>query len=381
MKILFLALCLSSFVFADDKVYTIKEYEKTPKTLSQVTRLAIKYQRSMLVENVQNLLFSGRPSRFLGSAGHEKARALIVDTINKSSPKNLAKIETFKIDTEAVKKSYRDDLDKYLASGISASSEEAVTMRLFTESMLGVLDQAKGIEGHNIVWEKKGFLQPEEVLIIGAHYDTISQDPKKLIVSSNGSMPGADNNASGVAAALAVIEVASKVNIAKTIRVVFFDGEELGQSGSKAYVEAHKDEFSNLKIAGFINLLMLGHDTTHKDRLSKSGNMKAYTRTTAESEKGSVLDQRLASLFSKTAKKIRSSVSFDPSQRADLFSSQAAFQEAGLGAIVLTHDWENDFNTDHHTAQDFAETLNFATFHNATQAIIGAALAWSFDMR
>ncbi|MBH48739.1 MAG: hypothetical protein CME71_11270 [Halobacteriovorax sp.] len=381
MKIVFLLFAFSQFAFASDKEYSIKDYEKTPKTLSQVTRLAIKYQRSMLVDNLQNILFNGRPSRFIGSEGHSKVRTLIVDTINKSSPKNPAKIENFKIKTEEVQQSYRQDLDKYLASGASASSEEAVGMRLFTESMLHLLALNKDFEGQNIVWEKKGFLQPEEVLIIGAHYDTIAQDPKTLTVSSSGAMPGADHNASGVAAALAIVEVASKVNIAKTIRVIFFDAEELGQSGSKAYVEAHRDELSNLKVAGFLSLLMLGHDTTHDDKQNKSGNMRAYTRTTSENEKGAVLDQRLASQFTQTAKKIRSSVSFQPGQRAYLFSSQTAFQRAGFPGVVLTHDWENDFNSNHHTKQDFAETLNFATFHSATQAIIGAALAWSFDMR
>ncbi|MFX3675756.1 MAG: M20/M25/M40 family metallo-hydrolase [bacterium] len=381
MKIVFLLLALSQYAFANDKEYSIKDYEKTPKTLSQVTRLAIKYQRSMLVDNLQNILFNGRPSRFVGSEGHSKVRTFIIDTINKSSPKNPAKLESFKVNTEEVQKSYRADLDKYLASGVSASSEQAIGMRLFTESMLSVLSQSKDFEGQNIVWEKKGFLQPEEVLIIGAHYDTIAQDPKTLTVSSSGAMPGADNNASGVAAALAVIEVASKVNIAKTIRVIFFDAEELGQSGSKAYIEAHSAELSNLKVAGFLNLLMLGHDTNHDDKLNKSGNMRAYTRTTSENEKGSVLDQRLVSQFTQTAKKIRSSVHFEPTQRSDLFSSQTAFQNAGFAGAVMTHDWENDFNTNHHTKQDFAETLNFATFHSATQAIIGAALAWSFDMR
>ncbi|PIP91573.1 MAG: hypothetical protein COW01_07560 [Bdellovibrionales bacterium CG12_big_fil_rev_8_21_14_0_65_38_15] len=379
--IVFSILIYSINANSEEKKYTLKEYEKTPKTLSQVNRLAIKLQREMLVSKLHEILMAGRPSRFFGSAGNKKVKDKIIEMIDSSSPSNKATLELFDIKTDEIKKSYSADFDKYLASGVSPGSEEAANMRLFTESMLNVLDKAKEIKGENIIWEKKGYLQPDEVLIIGVNYDTIAQDPKKFIVSGDGEMPGADNNATGVAAALSLIEVASQVSIGKTLRVIFFDGEELGQSGSKAYVEAHQEELSKLKVAGFINLLMLGHDTVDKDLSKKSGNFRAYTRTSDENEKGATIDLVLANYISKVANKVRSSVEFTPTPRKDLFSSQKAFTDAQIPSVILTHDWENDFNTDHHTKQDFAETLNFSTFHNATQAIIGSVLAWSFDMR
>lgn len=366
---------------AQEKKYSLKEYEKTPKTLSQVNRLAIKFQREMLVSKLHEILMAGRPSRFFGSTGNKKVKSKIIEMIDSTSPANKATVETFDIKIDEIKKSYTTDFDKYLASGVNPSSEEAANMRLFTESMLNVLDKSKNIKGENIIWEKKGYLQPDEVLIVGVNYDTIAQDPKKFIVSGDGEMPGADNNASGVAAALSIIEVASQVSIGKTLRVVFFDGEELGQSGSRAYVEAHQEELSKLKVAGFLNLLMLGHDTVDKDLSKKSGNFRAYTRTSEESEKGATVDLVLAEYISKVATKVRSSVEFTPTPRKDIFGSQKAFADLEIPSVILTHDWENDFNTDHHTKQDFAETLNFSTFQNATQAIIGSVLAWSFDMR
>lgn len=381
MKLFCIALLCASSLFAAERPYVLKQYEQTPKTLGQVTRLAIRYSRDNLVAHLHNLLIAGRPSRFLGSEGHQKAQEKIISTLEKIDSTNKATVETFEIDVDAIKSSYRSDLESYLKSGVSASSEEAVRMRLFTESMLTLLDQVKGKQGKNIVWEKKGFLQPEQVLIIGAHYDTIAQDPEKLLVSNQGNMPGADNNASGVAAALGLIEVLSQVNIGKTVRVIFFDAEEIGQSGSRAYVEAHKEELGKQKLAGFVNLLMLGHDSLHQDKSNKSGNMRFYTRDPSVDEKGSVLDTRLAKLLSDVGKEVRSSVNFEPTARKDLTSSQLAFQTLEIPTIVMTHDWENDFNTAHHTKQDFAETLNFSTFHNAAQFLIGTVLAWTFDMR
>lgn len=381
MRLILIVLLSVNFLFAAERPYTLKEYEKTPKTLGQVTRLAVRYSRDNLMAHLHNLLVAGRPSRFIGSEGHEKAQEKILSTLEKIDSTNKAKVETFDIDVDAIKNSYRSDLDTYLKSGVSPSSEEAVGMRLFTESMITLLDQVKGKQGKNIIWEKKGFLQPEQVLIVGAHYDTIAQDPEKLIVSGQGSMPGADNNGSGVAAALGLIEVLSQVNLGKTVRVIFFDAEEIGQSGSRAYVEAHKEELAKQKLAGFVNLLMLGHDSLHQDKSNKSGNMRFYTRDPSQDEKGSVLDMRLAKLLSDVGKQVRSSVTFEPTARKDLASSQLAFQALEIPTVVMTHDWENDFNTAHHTKQDFAETLNFSTFHNAAQFLIGTVLAWTFDMR
>lgn len=381
MKLIVIALIGISSLFAAEKPYVLKDYEKTPKTLGQVTRLAVRYSRDNLVSHMHNLLIAGRPSRFVGSVGHQKAQDKIIETLAAIDSENKAVVETFEIDTEAIKASYRNDLEAYLKSGVSPSSQEAVGMRLFTESMLTLLDQLKGKQGKNIIWEKKGFLQPEQVLIIGAHYDTIAQDPEKLVVSGQGNMPGADNNASGVAAALALVEVLSQVNLGKTVRVIFFDAEEIGQSGSRAYVAAHKEELEKSKLAGFVNLLMLGHDSIHQDKTNKSGNMRFYTRDPGQDEKGSVLDMRLAKLLSDVGNNVRSSVKFEPTARKDLTSSQLAFQPLEIPTLVMTHDWENDFNTSHHTKQDFAETLNFSTFHNATQFLVGTVLAWTFDMR
>lgn len=371
----FLLLQLSENSFAKEKLYTLKSYESTPKTLSQITRIAIKYQRTMLINKLHDILIAGRPSRFVGSPGHLKAREFIVAELERVGGEQKPTVESFNINTDEVKASYQQNLEHYQASDTSSSSDKVLA------SIMKVLQQATPFEGKNIVWEKKGLLRPQEIIIIGAHYDTLLHDPEKLIASASGAMPGADNNASGVAAALALVEVVAQVNIAKTIRVVFFDGEELARSGSKAYVEAHKEELSKLKLAGFINLLMLGHDTLDKDKSGKSGNMRLYSRTQEEDEKGSVLDDSFAQLIAKMAKPIRSSVSLVPTPRDHLFSSQKAFQSAGFPAVVMTHDWENDFNKIHHSKQDFAETMNFATFHNITQAMIGAVLAWSFDMR
>lgn len=66
----------------------------------------------------------------------------------------------------------------------------------------------------NIIAERRGTDQPDRVIVIGAHYDTV--------VGS----PGADDNASGVAVLLELARLHSETHFRKTVRFVAFTLEE-----------------------------------------------------------------------------------------------------------------------------------------------------------
>ncbi len=67
---------------------------------------------------------------------------------------------------------------------------------------------------YNIIGEKKGAENPDEIVVIGAHYDTVPDSP------------GANDNASGVAGLLALARNLAKKQPARTIRFVGFVNEE-----------------------------------------------------------------------------------------------------------------------------------------------------------
>lgn len=75
---------------------------------------------------------------------------------------------------------------------------------------------------------------PENYFVIGAHYDSKSNIPEK-------SAPGADDNASGVAALLELTRIIKNYDMANTIRIVFFSNEEQGLYGSANYVKYLKE--------------------------------------------------------------------------------------------------------------------------------------------
>ena len=70
--------------------------------------------------------------------------------------------------------------------------------------------------------DKRGATRPEEVVIVGAHYDAFYQ--------------GADDNSSGVSAVLELARLFAGRTFERTVRFVAFDHEELGMVGSTRYV-------------------------------------------------------------------------------------------------------------------------------------------------
>ncbi|PTL77000.1 peptidase M28 [Vitiosangium sp. GDMCC 1.1324] len=80
----------------------------------------------------------------------------------------------------------------------------------------------------NVIAELRGTEHPDEVVVIGAHYDAF--------------FSGADDNSSGVAAMLEMARLASGKRFARTVRFVGFDLEELGLVGSTRYVQTHPGE-------------------------------------------------------------------------------------------------------------------------------------------
>ena len=62
-------------------------------------------------------------------------------------------------------------------------------------------------------------------IVLAAHYDTVAGSP------------GAADDAAGCAVALGVVEEVLRAPLRRSLRVLFFDGEEAGLFGSQAWVE------------------------------------------------------------------------------------------------------------------------------------------------
>ena len=100
-----------------------------------------------------------------------------------------------------------------------------------------------------------GNVEPNTIVVIGAHYD------------SCGGTPGANDNASGVAAMLELAKTAAKKKYGKTLRFVAFVNEEppyfySDKMGSLVYAKLCKENKDN--IVGMLSLETMGYYTDAK---------------------------------------------------------------------------------------------------------------------
>jgi hypothetical protein len=99
----------------------------------------------------------------------------------------------------------------------------------------------------------------QEVILVGAHFDHVGYGSARTSYGPTGFIHnGADDNASGVAALLEVVEAVSRLpqRPLRTIVFAFWDGEEKGLWGSKYWVEHPTLPLEQLRVA--INADMVG---------------------------------------------------------------------------------------------------------------------------
>ncbi len=111
--------------------------------------------------------------------------------------------------------------------------------------------KVRGLECFNIAAELKGTKRPDEIVIVGAHYDSVFGSP------------GANDNASGAAALLALAESLREFKPERTLRFVAFTNEEppyfrnASEMGSWVYAKMCRAEKQD--IVGVISLETMGY--------------------------------------------------------------------------------------------------------------------------
>jgi hypothetical protein len=360
--------------------FVVKKYEKTPKSMSTISNIVSRYNQKKVMKNLRDFVSCCRPSRLPGTDGHKKSADWIVSKIKQidTSGESVLSIEEFDPDIDYAIEFYNNDFQTKVASRYQANSPEYKKWKGFTDSVLTTLKSFKGLKGKNIIWEKKGLLTPDEVIVIGAHYDTIVYNSKTFQVDPRADMPGADDNGTGVATLLSMIEILSELNLAKTVRIIFFDFQELAFLGSRAYVEKNQADLKK-NMAAYLNVEMLGNDTKLFDKTKKLRNYKAYIRKT--NDIGHAKDKKIAETIIQGGKQGGSAMKWDIMANSYDNSDHSNFWRKGLTAVAFTQDLENDYNSEkHHTSNDFAETVNQKSFYYAFRSLTSGVLGWNYDL-
>lgn len=216
--------------------------------------------------------------------------------------------------------------------------------------------QETTLHGTNIVGQIAGSEKGGPVLVVSAHYDHLGVRDGQIY-------NGADDNASGVAGVLAVAEAFKARRPKHTVIIVFFDGEEEGLRGAKAFVAAPPVPLD--RIALNVNLDMIG--TNGRNELYASGTfpfpwMKARLETLAA-------DAPVRLLLGHD----------DPKLGADDWSNQSDHWAFGLAGRPWIYFGVEDHPEYHQPTDDF-DTVPQDFFKAAAATVVAAARRFDAEL-
>jgi len=213
---------------------------------------------------------------------------------------------------------------------------------------LNVFEQSYSSTGKNIYAVQQGAVFPDKQFIICAHYDDMPSSPPA---------PGADDDASGVAAVLEAARIFSSLNPDYTIIYAAWDEEEIGLYGSAYYAG---QAFNNGDdIQGVLNLEMFGWDGDN------DGKIDIHTDNIGNSPQ---LADSLV-IVNATYNIGLNPVVYNPGTTS---SDHSSFWQYGYGAVVFSEAfWGGDFNPYYHTSNDKIEHFNLGYFHKLSKLAVG----------
>jgi hypothetical protein len=348
-------------------------FARSPGNFQQLKTQLQKVSQKELMGWVNGLVSAGAPSRMVGLPGHARARDYIVSELKRLDAKNsgILVITNQNPDVEAIKKFYQKDFDQKIEGKFPPHHPDYQKWFRFTQYMKSFAEKRKDIPVENISWERPGINQ-KKVLVICAHYDTISHDKKTLEVNETQPMPGANFNASGVAVALALVKNLAQIDLNYSVQVVFLDWQGIGFQGSEIY--ARELKLSGKEVLGVVNLEMLGQDSTFFDKTKKLGNLSVYTRNITD-------EIQWTKKLLEAGQRITSKVNFELKTQGFENSDNFRFSDQGFKVATFSQNWEDDFNPNfYHTPQDTAETLNHEGLWYAYQYVAGGVLGTLLDL-
>jgi aminopeptidase YwaD len=204
----------------------------------------------------------------------------------------------------------------------------------------------------NIVADKTGRTFPNRVLILGAHYDTVSGSP------------GADDNASAVSVLLEVARAIQAIPLKYTVRFIAFSLEEYDFAGSAQYVSSLKK--GEEEIFGMISLEMVGF-TGPKQNYPSYINPKFYPNVgdfiaIIGNERSKQLLEKVCSAFKTRVPELPSEFLIVPGNGEGMedarLSDHSTFWDHGFQALMIT-DTAFLRNPNYHLPSDRVETLDF----------------------
>lgn len=228
----------------------------------------------------------------------------------------------------------------------------------WTQQGHGVTGQAYrafDVDCENLEITIGGERRPAEIILVGAHYDSVSGSP------------GANDNASGTAALLEIGRALAGATLGRTVRLVAFVNEEppffyWGEMGSRVYARAARRRGDDIRLMMSLEMLGAYSNEPGSQRYPpvigwfypRQGNFIAF-----------VSNLRSRNILQRTVTSFRRHCDFPAEQLAAFrfvpgvsWSDQLSFWRAGYRALMVTDTAFYRYPY-YHTAQDTPERLDY----------------------
>jgi len=175
-------------------------------------------------------------------------------------------------------------------------------------------------------------------VVIGAHYDHLGRGRTGSSLATKEQIGqvhhGADDNASGTAAVLAMAEALSTLPRKRHLMVAFWSAEELGLIGSNAFVTS--PPVPTTEMAAYLNFDMVGRSTDNKLTVQATGTSTMWPKMLEQANVAAGFDLILQE---------------DPYQPTDVGS----FNQASVASLAFF----TGAHVDYHKPTDTAEKINY----------------------
>lgn len=237
---------------------------------------------------------------------------------------------------------------KEIRAGVTLANRSTIENRQEARTYLIATLASFGLEGKRHAYGEAGGEniyallpsgQPDaETIVLGAHYDSVLR------------APGANDDGTGVAAVMAIARAMTKVKPrTRDLLVVFFDEEERGLVGSKAFAQMLKDE--NRRVVGVHTIDQVGWDSNHNRAVELE---LPYDGAVA--------------LYEKAAKSVGMDVPLYTTTETG--SDHQSFRRLGFPAIGVTEEYRHNDTTPYiHRAGDTFETVDFDYLASCTKLV------------
>lgn len=240
--------------------------------------------------------------------------------------------------------------EREIRPGVTLANRAAIENRQEARTYLEAVLTSFGLEpkrqaygeagGENVYALLSSGQATVETVVLGAHYDSVLR------------APGANDDASGVAAVLAVARAMTRVAPrSRDLLIVFFDEEERGLLGSKAFAQMLADEKRTVHSVHTID--QMGWDQNHNRAIELE-----------------LPYEGAGDLYERTAKALALDIPMFTTTETG--SDHSSFRRLGFPAIGVTEEYRHNDTTPYiHRAGDTFATIDFDYLASTTRLMVG----------